>query len=387
MSSTSLGHKKYPEEYDPQSVKILETMTFPQGKFQIYGSMTIPSQLYAGDYDSICFIDFPSLEKAVMEFQLRVKSIAEMNDVFIGDMKIGMIPEWNIWGKSKIQLVDNTLKVVDYNSLFTLDKLKYIYKQKVISKDDYDKYYKIISKWKDVPNPKEYARVLKDLRPHILRWNLQEVLQGFKQLPNNESIDLSTALSSKGVVKVDTIGIVNGQSRFTDFSMIYEIKIRNKVITYDVVNQNVVDELRLSVYENSLLGNYYKALKRIFSLARYFRNTELVNSLTEFLNGFVGLIYQVKSDVGTLLYLEENYQNLPREKIQYELKMFRVRLTAFNETYQNKKINDIIKELLESKSKPKSIRHYMNLEDILADIVNRIGKVELLKIYPKVVVE
>lgn len=387
MSSTSLGHKKYPEEYDPQAVKILETMTFPQGRFQIYGSMTIPSQLYAGDYDSICFVDFPSLEKAVIEFQTRVKTIAELKDVFIADMKIGMIQDWNIWGKSKIQLVDNTLKVVDYNSAFTLKKLKYIYNQKVITNDEYDKYYKIIYEWKDTPNPKEYAKILKELRPHILRWNLQEVLQGFKQLPGNRAIDLSDALSSRGVVKVDCIGIVNGQSRFTDFSMIYEIKIRNKVITYDVVNQNVVDELRLSVYENSLLGNYYKALKRIFSLARYFRNTDLVNRLTEFLNGFVGLIYQVKSDVGTLLYLEENYQNLPREKIQYELKMFRVRLTAFNETYQNKKINNIIKELLESRSQPKSIRHYMDLEDILADIVNRIGKVELLKIYPKVVVE
>jgi hypothetical protein len=387
MASSSVKSKQYPEEYDPDAVKILELMKLPNSQMNLYGSMTIPSQLYPGDYDSICFVNYKKLSTAVRDFQLRVRILAETPDIFIGDMKIGILPEYDIWKNSKIQLIDNTLKVVDFDKSYTLDKLSFIHRQKIIDTQEYEHYQKIIHQWKDTPDPKEYAKVLKDLRPHILRWTLKEVLQGFKILPNNQTITLSNALQSKGVVKVDIIGLTNGKSKFTDFSMIYDIRINNKVITYDVKTQDVVNELRLSVYENSLLGNYFKAIKRIFSLARYFRNMELVKRLTDYLNGFIGLIYQVKSDIGTLLYLEENYENLPVEKIQYELKMFRVRLTSFNETYQNKKINHIINELLESKDKPKTIHYYKELEKSISDIVNNNGKKELLEIYPKVIVD
>lgn len=387
MSSSSFGEKAYPQDYDEQAVKILETMSFPLGKLQLFGSMTIPSQIYAGDYDGVDYVSFSTLDKATKEFQRRVKETSELKDCFLADMKIGEIPEWNLWGNTSIRLLDNSFRIEGYNKNEVLRKASQLWEMKVLPEKDYKEIQTELDSWGENPPPEKYVRFVKDHRPHILRWSIKEVSQGVKQITPEISITLSKALSSKGVVKVDAIGLVSGSSRFTDFSVIYEIKVKTKTITAEVIGEDMENELRQSLYENVLTGNYYKALKRLFSLGRYYRNTELVMKLSDFFNGAIGIVYQVKSDVGTLLYLEENYESLPQEKIQYELKMFRVRLTAFNQTYKNQTLNQIIIDLLESKSKPKTIGYYKELEDKLSSIVNQSGKQFMKKVYPKLVME
>ena len=387
MSSSPFGNKQYPQEYDPQAVKILETMSFPLGKLQLFGSMTIPSQIYAGDYDGVDYVSFSSLEKATKEFQLRVKETSQLKDCFLADMKIGEISDWNIWGNTSIRFTDGKFRLVNYDKSRVLQKINQLWTQKIIPESQYQLIKEEVNSWGENPEPDKYIQFVKDHRPHILRWTLREVSNGVKQITPEISISLSSALSSRGVVKVDAIGLVGGQSRFTDFSVIYEIQVKKKIITAEVIGTDMEEELRQSLFENVILGNYYKALKRLFSLGRFYRDTDLVMKLSDYFNGAVGIVYQVKSDIGTLLYLEENYESLPREKIQYELKMFRVRLTAYNETYKNQRLNQMVNDLLESKSKPKTIRYYKEMEDTLSKIINGSGKLFMKKVYPKIVVD
>lgn len=388
MAWGAFKEKKYPEEYDPLAVRVLEKMSFPLGKLQLFGSMTIPSQLYAGDYDGVDYVSFKSLEEAVKEFQIRIKEVAELSDCFIADMKIGEIPEWNIWDdKTTIGFIEGRFVISNYNKNAIISKIDSLRTKEVISEEMAKEMKDTVLSWGENPDPRKYVEYVKDHRHHILRWTLKEVEAGVKELPGKDkkSISLAKALSSGGVVKVDSIGIVGGESRFTDFSVIYEIRIKNKVVSAKVVGTDIERELRQSMFENIVMGNYYKALKRMFSLARFYRQTDILKRLSEFFNGTVGIVYQVKSDIGTLLYLEENYENLPREKIRYELEMFRVRLTAFQETYKNQTLNSIIAELLSSKSKPKTIRFYKEMEDKLTKIINNVGREEMEKIDAKLV--
>jgi hypothetical protein len=137
MSSSPFGNKQYPQEYDPQAVKILETMSFPLGKLQLFGSMTIPSQIYAGDYDGVDYVSFSSLEKATKEFQLRVKETSELKDCFLADMKIGEISDWNIWGNTSIRFTDGKFRLVNYDKSRVLQKINQLWSQKIIPESQY----------------------------------------------------------------------------------------------------------------------------------------------------------------------------------------------------------------------------------------------------------
>lgn len=381
----AFAEKSYPDEYDPLAVRILEKMAFPLGKLQLFGSMTIPSQLYAGDYDAVCYVSFKTLEEATREFQLRVKEIAELSDCFLGDMKIGEKPEWNLWEKTSLRLVGGKYEVSGYSKKSVLKRLGKLWESGVITDTEHSSILGKIDTWGDSPPAEEYVAMVKEFRPNVIRWTLQEVMAGGKMFPNKETITLSQALTSRGVVKVDAVGIVGGQSRFTDFSCIYEIKVKSSVITDRIVGADIEEALRQSLYENVLQGNYYKALKRLYSLLRFYKHGDVLKELSEFLNGAVGIVYQVYGDVKTLIFLEENYTSLPREKIAYELKMFRVRLTSFQKTFKNQTLNQIIKDLLSSREKPQTLRFYKEMEDKLAEIMNRVAKEEMVKIYPKAV--
>ena len=369
--------KEYPNDYDPDAVRIVEAMALPLTNASIVGSSSNPSMLFPGDYDVLSFTRFPSMVKAVSEFQRMVSNLAEIDDVFIGDIKIGHIPEWNIWDNYRLipsQTLLGQIKIGNWSLEATLSKLGSLWEKKVISESDYQETARKIRDLGAEPDAAKFLRLVKDKRFHILRWTLPEIKAGSKLLLDKETISLKDAMGSSGLVKVDCVGIVS-KNRFTDFSCIYEIAIgragkREKVITEEINPSKLLDGYKQSMYEKIALGEYFKATKRLYSIANYQQNTAVMEMVGGFLNSPIGLVYQVYSDVGTLLYLEENYDKLPKKKILYEIQMFRVRLTGFDKTYRNLKVNKTIKALLESKTKPKTVGYYTSLQNELGEILN-----------------
>jgi hypothetical protein len=68
MSASLLLQKKYPSQYPEDAVKVLNAMSFSNGKdIMIMGSSSLQSQKYAGDYDAyeIVKVSFPTKEKAL----------------------------------------------------------------------------------------------------------------------------------------------------------------------------------------------------------------------------------------------------------------------------------------------------------------------------------
>ena len=72
-------------------------------------------------------------------------------------------------------------------------------------------------------------------------------------------------------------------------------------------------------------GNYWKALKRYFSIQRLI-NTAKADAMIPIFNGDLGRLYSVISDIKTLLYLLENHQG-NKELIRQEVDSFRSRLS------------------------------------------------------------
>jgi hypothetical protein len=65
----------------------------------------------------------------------------------------------------------------------------------------------------------------------------------------------------------------------------------------------------------------------MFALARLKDNKGFVEKVLPILNGDLGILYSLKSDCDTLLYLAENEDALPVEKVRYEIDQFRSRVS------------------------------------------------------------
>jgi uncharacterized protein YqgQ len=270
--------------------------------FKINGSAGIASQAFYGDYDLYETVDETIFKKNITydtfinkvanKLKDIIKTLLKTTLVYIGDIKSGEVPEWNVKN---------------------IDELKELYKNKLISK-------------------KEFLNALKEIkclscsqsrRFGVIRWKPEEILKGYKILRDGTKYTLEDGISSKkGMTKIDIVAYVH--NKFTEFSVIYNFKYKGKNISdYDYNIINLISESSMISY---LEGKYFKVIKRLFSIARIKDSKKHLELLNGILNSDLGRLYNVIGDISTLLYLFENESNIPKKRIENEIQEFRSRL-------------------------------------------------------------
>jgi len=203
-----------------------------------------------------------------------------------------------------------------------------------------------------------------------LRWTVAEVAAGKKA-----GMSLEDAIQSRGRFKLDVIGLV-GNNRYTDFSIIYELHHKGEIITEET--KDVGTSLKEAIAEEKADGNYFKVLKRKFSLAKFKNQTSVLKKLTPILNSDLGRLYQVSSDINTLLELLEEHKDAPLTKIHFEIDQFKARLANIYQTPSFlKKENAILKELnaaVKTSNRKLLSDHLTRLYDQLTTILNTTAK-------------
>jgi len=378
MSSIILK-KAYPSGYPNDAVELLKSMSFTDGKnVNVVGSMSLRSQVYAGDYDAYEKVSFRGtktliVKKLVNKFKSIIKSIQKIQLTYVGDIKSGSVEEWRIIQKP-------------YNKEKSLEKLEELYKIKIISKKEFEE-----GKKRFIKNPSELDLLLleQDFRPNIIRWKVWEVLKGFKILKDGRKFTLEEAFQTPTITKLDVMSWVQN-NRFTDFSMIYEF-----IINGETINPGIKD------FEKSILENiyvlhsekkYYKMAKRIFSLARYKNNTDILEILSPLFNGDLGRLYIVYGDIGTIEDLFEYENNLPYSKLEFEFNQFKGRLSNISlPDYINKEKSmfDKIDTLVRMEKLPTNKSRILNLlGELKSDLLEILSKytekfLKEKKIFPK----
>jgi hypothetical protein len=378
MSSIILK-KAYPSGYPNDAVELLKSMSFTDGKnVNVVGSMSLRSQVYAGDYDAYEKVSFRGtktliVKKLVNKFKSIIKSIQKIQLTYVGDIKSGSVEEWRIIQKP-------------YNKEKSLEKLEELYKIKIISKKEFEE-----GKKRFIKNPSELDLLLleQDFRPNIIRWKVWEVLKGFKILKDGRKFTLEEAFQTPTITKLDVMSWVQN-NRFTDFSMIYEFNINGETI-----NPGIKD------FEKSILENiyvlhsekkYYKMAKRLFSLAKYKNNTDILEILSPLFNGDLGRLYIVYGDIGTIEDLFEYENNLPYSKLEFEFNQFKGRLSNISlPMYINKEKSmfDKIDTLVRMEKLPTNKSRILNLlGELKSDLLEILSKytekfLKEKKIFPK----
>ncbi len=351
--------KKFPSDYGDDVLEILKKMSFTDSKrMMILGSMSLRSQLYAGDYDGYEIVENEGktkngyLSDLAKQFAKNMKELEKTPLTYIGDIKCGEVAQWKILNDGiKIK----GTQVLNYNSNECKQKVEYLFQSKIISEEEYNNIYK---KLKNSLTIDEYFE-LKDLcKFHIIRWTPSEIIKGSKDLRNGSKVQLQQAIDTKGLCKMDVVGWVQN-NRFTDFSVIYQFNFDGKPL--NMVIEDIDYSLKENILSYAIKKNYFKMSKRLFALAKFKKNNQILDILSPLFNGDLGRIYQIYGDIGTLEYIVENEKKLPSENINFEIDQFRNRLS-----------NLTLSRYLENETKIISvINHMLKL--------HKLDKVEMLK--------
>ena len=319
-----LKEKSYPANYPADALAIIAAMSFSKGKsVSVLGSMGMRSQQYAGDYDLFEKVKTKGAEQAALRnlatgFQQIVKNLIGMPNVYVGDIKAGAIPEWQIINSNAGVVGD---KIENYNSEQSRKRIDELERSKVITRGEAKFAHSLI---KDVMTPEDFIEAKKEIKFHIVRWSPLEVIHGVKILRDNRRYSLEEAFNTHSMTKLDAVGLVQN-SRFTDFSIIYEFFNNGKALNSFPLN--VAQSLNEDIIYYKAHGNNFKMLKRMFALAKLKNDTATVDRILPILNSDLGRLYLIMSDIGTLIELFQNKRNVPMPMVRFELDQMKGRMS------------------------------------------------------------
>jgi len=341
------GEKSYPLEYPKEAVRVLNAMSFSNGKnVLIVGSSALKTTQYAGDFDANEVVqrndktDAQALLALVKEFKRIILKLASMPRVYIGDIKSGIREDWKATSPAKVRA---------------------LYKGRIITSEEARDALKLMRD----KSPVGKLKVAQEVKFHIIRWTPAEILRGKKTIRDGTVMYLEEAFNSPTITKLDVISLVD--SRYTELSIIYQFKNHNKVLnpSDEDVEQSLKDSIKL--YEAE--GNRFKVIKRKFSLAKLMDSPDL-KKFYDIINSEAGKIYVVYSDVKTLIDLLENH-SIPRSVVQEAINGFKARLSrVYSHDYHLRTSIPLLSDLTKASTSANPLPILRNTEAQLLKLLN-----------------
>jgi len=203
--------KAFPQNYSMQVVDILKALSMTSFKhMELVGSSAIRSQLYSADFDCTEKVNASSVLEVASMLRDVIKRLRGI--CFINDIKIGEVPEWDVMSNFTIQGAKTKVDVLR--------------EKNIINEGEARSAIALIEK---ANTPFGLIRAKKSIRWHILRWKPNQILDGVLHY-RGHTFTLEEAILTGGMVKIDISANIN--NRFTEFSCIYDIRIKGKPLTH-----------------------------------------------------------------------------------------------------------------------------------------------------------
>lgn len=369
-----LEEKKFPQNYSSDAVRVLRAMSLTNGKYlHLVGSMALRSQQYAADFDAFEYVkseegEMRALDLFARQFKEAIQRLRALPLTFIADIKAGVVEDWRVIPDTA--RIEND-KIVGFNVVAARGRVDELVKQKVITPAEAKRAYKLL---KDGMTVADFLVAKNAIKIHIIRWKPADVLRGYVVLRDGSQFTLQNAFNSKGLTKVDAISWIQG-NRFTEFSCIYNFYSKGQWL--NPTPTNIKSSLKEDIIDLIAEGNWFKALKRRFVLAKMEKDTTVLEKLQPILNGDLGRIYSLAGDIATLRYMIENYKNFPDKEVDFEIDQFRDRFSRiysikdfiYAEPSMLGKLEAAIRAPRSSKGREFMLKHLTDVEDYLKKIL------------------
>lgn len=303
-----------------------------QGTIWRYGSESFKVIKYPSDVDFKEDIKFTTRSRDVAidqfldQFIKLIKTIKSKKGIYLGDVKLGL---------------DHMFDSIDIGALhngtitgFDMDKvklqLKQLYAKKMIVNSEYDHILKLVKPYMTLADYDELMEELRNL--HVIRWTEDEILRGYKLLPGDRKYTLREALHDKTMVKIDVFQMYNGKYiEFSNFFILFYEETKNNytlinlpVNYFDLIEVSLSREIEKFMFSTNFFKPF-KSIKRMFSLARIYKDENILSKILPLLNGDCGLLYQIISDFNTIIDMLP-LKNAPLKQLMEQLDKVKYRL-------------------------------------------------------------
>jgi hypothetical protein len=286
---------------------------------------------YFGDIDVIQLVDKfksadeigPKVSKAI---QTVIKRILKEPDHWISEVKAGIDKTYFI--------PIGTLSEGVYKPSDNLKHDSYsLFASGYLDKDEYDTIDEILQK--GLGDGDDYDMIFNIFRKHyVLRWDQDEILQGYKVLPSGIHYKLSEAVLDRSAVKIDMIVFFKG--KYIEITNFMAITYNNEPVNGD---PGTPKDLPIEI-EKLYYSNYYykpfKMVKRCFAYLKWLRkhqdtefyshgftNEELDNVILKYANILkksINILYTINSEIDAMSLIKDKLSSRKIKKRLNELK-------------------------------------------------------------------
>ena len=189
-----------------------------------------------------------------------------------------------------------------------------------------------------------------------LRWDYNDINK-----KSNNGISFNDALKMESIIKLDIIIYIN--NRFVEVSEVYNIYLNGKS-NMNYSKDQVLNELIEDYKELVNDGNYFKSMKRMYSIIKLNDNNDVrLNILIDYFNQPIGLLYRCKSDLETINIIL-HYNKFTLDQIRNSLQMLKEIVSAYPITNNLEAISKLSNKYKMKQALLKQIK-------IMKDYINR----------------
>ena len=267
--------------------------------------------------------------------------------------------------------------VYDVNSELSEITSQY-FKKKLLSKEEYEIIQYILNEG-PLLGEDEYDTLTFIFRERrILRWSDDEILKGRKELPGKKSITLKQALTHQTHVKIDMISELNGRLvEITNFfQLAYEEEGELHLVNIDLAeNHDIPTQMPREIeklYFSDMFYSPFKMVKRMFSLGRHNRDENLLDKIIPFVSSNTSLLYQIKSEIDTIILVIERIKSYPKKQIFDQLDDAKLRISTILELSQEDliQINNMIDDINNTSGKFDKRDQLKKLKKLIVAYIN-----------------
>lgn len=346
----------YPQSVLKQIYLLSAQKPHRQPKARIFGSYIYRFQKYPGDIDVMenfdcesCHSENDVVKKFFIALKKIINNVLKQKEEYYSEIKCGIDERYNLD-------IGLPIEGVWYPPKELLDEIFNLYNSALLEKKEFNMLKNILSR-KGSHDSNEYDVVKYILRNHyILRWTAEEVLKNEKILPGNVKFKFTDGLRMDSLVKIDVITIIN--TRVVETTNVYYLAYKDGDVFHHLQSSNVIEGLKDEIeklYYSDMFYSPFKMVKRIYAFCRgsyisidrgykddpfdFKQSYEYVlNQIIPFLGGDVSFLYQLRSELDTIVLLLEKFKNPAKKAIFNTIDEMKIRISKilfFNDAYVN----------------------------------------------------
>ena len=238
-------------------------------------------------------------------------------------------------------------KIINYDTERIKSDILKLKKNNLLTLEEYNE---LIEKVVENPKLQQFYDLESQIKKkYVIRWKLNEIINGVKTLPLGLDIKLEDALTHKSIVKLDIWIYLN--KRYIEMTNMYMLtyddedgKTHNLSVKPEKYETSLIEDLQK--YSNRSVNKYMKLAKRLWVYAVLKDNKKIMFDLYPLFSSSASKMYQIAGEIETIENILKNIKKPLLSSIKANIEDWKTRLgTVMSDTLPTSVANDIYKKI------------------------------------------